>query len=123
LRELEESQSTLSESQTQGGQGRDLNLDVVGSSSLVGSDVEGLAPVGAAARAVARKLSSYRDILRVQPPSVVLRAYAFESFGCVHADGMEVLSRLQGRINLAVLTNDDNIWFSVVRRASIAIHI
>jgi hypothetical protein len=42
-------------------------------------------------------------------------------WGVVHADAIEVLSRLQGRANLAVLSNDDNIWFSVVRRVSIVI--
>jgi hypothetical protein len=105
---------------------RQLDLNVIPCiavcvSFLAGSNVEGFAPGGAAAREVARKLSSYRNILRVQPLSVVLRAFAFESLGVVHADAMEVLSRLQGRVNLAVLTNDDNIWLSVVRRISMAI--
>jgi hypothetical protein len=38
-------------------------------------------------------------------------------------DAIEVLSRLQGMVKLAVLTDDDNIWFSVVRRVSMAIAI
>jgi hypothetical protein len=54
--------------------------------------VEGFALGGAAAKAVAWKLSSYWDILRVQPPLVVLREFAFESLGGVHADAMEILS-------------------------------
>jgi hypothetical protein len=42
-------------------------------------------------RAVAQKLSSYRDIVRGQPPSVVLTAFAFESLGELHADALEVM--------------------------------
>jgi hypothetical protein len=61
--------------------GRDLYLDVNGSSSLGVLMWTGLPRGGAAAKAVARKLSSYRNILRVQPPSVVLRAFAYESLG------------------------------------------
>jgi hypothetical protein len=101
--------------------GRDLYLDVVGSSSLADTNVEAFAPGGAADRAVARKMSAYRDIMRVQSPSVVLRAFAFESLGGVHADALEFLARLQGRVNMAVLTSDDIVWYSVVRRVSMVI--
>jgi hypothetical protein len=39
----------------------------------------------------------------------------------VHADALEVLARLQGRVNMAVLINDDNVWFSGVRRVCMVI--
>jgi hypothetical protein len=67
--------------------------------------------VGRRIGAVAVKMSDYRDIMRAQPPSVVLRAFAFETLGDLHADALEVLARLQGRVNMAVLTCDDNVWF------------
>jgi hypothetical protein len=83
--------------------------------------VEAFAPGGAADGAVARKMSDHRDIMRAQPPSVVLRAFAFETLGGLHADALEVLARLQGRVNMAVLTCDNNVWFSVVRRVGMVI--
>jgi hypothetical protein len=101
--------------------GRDLYLDVVGSSPLAGTNVGAFAPSGGADGAVARKMSDYRDIMRAQPPSVVLRAFAFETLGGLHADALEVLTRLQGRVNMAVLTCDDNVWFLVVRRVGMVI--
>jgi hypothetical protein len=66
-------------------------------------------------------VSDYRDIMMAQPPSVVLRAFAFETLGGLHADALEVLTRLQARVNIAVLTCDDNVWFSVVRRVGVVI--
>lgn len=51
--------------------------------------MEVCAPSGAADRAVARNLASYMDIFRVQPPSVILMAFAFEALGALHEDAME----------------------------------
>lgn len=101
--------------------GRDLYLDVVGSSPLSATNVVGFVPGGAYDRAVARKEASYREILRAQPSSVLLKSFAFEALGGLHADALGVVMRLQGVVNLAAATHDDCIWFSVVRRVSFAI--
>jgi hypothetical protein len=60
--------------------GGDLFIDVVGSSSLVSSNVEVFAPDPgeAARRAVGRREISYRDILRAQAPSGAYQTFAFE---------------------------------------------
>lgn len=47
-------------------------------------------------RRLKKLLSSYRDTLRVQPPSVVSNAFAFEVLGGLHHDALVVLCRLQG---------------------------
>jgi hypothetical protein len=57
---------------------KDLYVDVVGSSSLAVSNMEGFVPGGASRRAVARKKGSYRDVLRAQPPSVTYSSFSFE---------------------------------------------
>lgn len=36
-------------------------------------------------------------------------------------DGLSVLARLQGVVKLAVLSHDDNTWYSVVRRVRRAV--
>jgi hypothetical protein len=88
---------------------------------LASSNLEGFVPGGAASRAVGRKENWYRDILRAQPPSVAYQSFGFETLGGIHGDGMALLARLQGVVNLAVLTHDDTVWFSLVRRVSLAI--
>eukprot|EP00884_Botryococcus_braunii_P013457 jgi/Botrbrau1/22111/Bobra.0206s0037.1 len=64
--------------------GRDLYVDVVGTSPLAASYWAGggeFVPGGAAARAAAGKLASCREVLLRQPPHVVFRPFAFETFG------------------------------------------
>jgi hypothetical protein len=102
-------------------QGRDLFVDVVGSSPLAASNLGGFVPGGAASRAVLRKESSYRDILVVQPPSVAFTSFAFESLGGLHPDACAFLSRLQASANMAAVNHDDMVGYSVLRRVSFAI--
>jgi hypothetical protein len=93
---------------------------VVGSCFLASSNVAVFAPGGAARQAVRRKEASYCDILRLPPPSVAYLSFAFETLGGFHGDGIAVLARLQGVVNLAGSAHDNNVWFSVVRQVSIA---
>jgi hypothetical protein len=81
----------------------------------------GFEPGGASRKAVAGKERSYRDILRAQPPSVRYLSFSFESLGGLHPDAVGLLGRLQGGVNLSLLTHDDCVWFSVIRRVSFAI--
>jgi hypothetical protein len=61
--------------------GKDLYIDVMGSSSLAVSNMRGFEPGGPSRKAVAGKERSYRDILRPQPPSVRFLSFSFESLG------------------------------------------
>jgi hypothetical protein len=64
--------------------GRDLYIDVVGTSPLepsYGRGAAGFLPGGAGAWAAAGKLASYRAVLLRQPPRVVFRPFSFETLG------------------------------------------
>eukprot|EP00884_Botryococcus_braunii_P016683 jgi/Botrbrau1/3699/Bobra.0008s0026.1 len=76
---------------------------------------------GAAARAAAGKLASYREVLLRQPPRVVFRPFAFETLGGLDSAAEESLKRLQGMVNQALVTHEDLVWFSTHRRISFAI--
>lgn len=72
-----------------------------------------LAPGGGADSAVLVpwKLSSHRAVLGVQPPSVVLKASAFESSGGLHEDALHIWRlcwNWKGEFIFPVLANDDN---------------
>jgi hypothetical protein len=71
--------------------GKDLYIDVLGSSPLAVSNMRGFEPGGASRKAVAGKERSYRDILRAQPPSVRYLSFAFESLGGLHPDALAVV--------------------------------
>jgi hypothetical protein len=51
---------------------------------------------GGVGRAVAGKLASYREVLLGQPPRVVLRPFAFETFGGLEGAAEGLLKRLYG---------------------------
>eukprot|EP00884_Botryococcus_braunii_P022923 jgi/Botrbrau1/9314/Bobra.0111s0038.1 len=90
--------------------GRDLYIDVVGTSPLAqsyGRGGAGFVPGEAAARAAAGKLASYREVLVRQPPRVVFRPFSFETLGGLGAAAEELLSRLQGLVNEAVVAHED----------------
>eukprot|EP00884_Botryococcus_braunii_P008718 jgi/Botrbrau1/17848/Bobra.0127s0088.1 len=104
--------------------GRDLYIDVVGTSPLApsyGCGGAGFLPGGAAVRAAAGKLAWYREVLVRQPPRVVFRPFSFESLGGLGDAAEELLSRLQGLVNKAVVAHEDLVWFSVQRRVSFVI--
>jgi hypothetical protein len=101
--------------------GRDLCFDVVGSSSLSSANVPEFAPGGAALVAVVRKEASHCEIVRAHPLLVGYKTFACENLGGMHGDGMVVLVPLQGVVNLAALAHEDNSWFSIIRRVSMAI--
>eukprot|EP00884_Botryococcus_braunii_P021482 jgi/Botrbrau1/8017/Bobra.384_2s0039.1 len=100
--------------------GRDLYVDVVGTSPLAASYLAGggeFVPGGAAAG----KLASYREVVLRQPPRVVFRPFAFETFGGLDSAAEEFLKRLQGMVNQALVAHEDLVWFSTHRRVSFAI--
>ncbi len=49
-------------------------------------DIEGVLFQGAVARAAAHKVVSYREIMRHQPPRVILRPFAFDVFSGLHEE-------------------------------------
>eukprot|EP00884_Botryococcus_braunii_P023020 jgi/Botrbrau1/9401/Bobra.0252s0026.1 len=104
--------------------GWDLSIDVVGTSPLApsyGRGGAGFVPGGAAARAAAGKLASYREVSVRQPPRVDFRPSSFETLGGLGDAAEELLLRLQGLFNQAVVANEDLVWFSVQRRVSFVI--
>jgi hypothetical protein len=101
--------------------GKDLHIDVVGSSPLSMSSREAFVPGKAMQKGVARKLVSYREILRAQPAGVEFLPFSFETMGGLHADALLLLGRLQGVVNLAVVRDEVGEWSSVVRRMSFII--
>lgn len=61
---------------------------------LAGCDLEASAPAGTAVRGIACKATTYRDnSWGWGPPSVVPKAFAFESLGCVHGGALEAVLR------------------------------
>ena len=101
--------------------GRDLFIDVVGSSPLARSYRAGFVPGGAVAKAALHKLVAYRVVLRCQPPRVIFRPFAFDTFGGLHQEAIDLLSRLQGIVWQASVSHDDVVWYSTFRRVSFAI--
>jgi hypothetical protein len=101
--------------------GRDFYYDVVGTSPLALSLRGDFTPGGAVARAAANKLQYYRVHLSRQPPRVVFRPFAFDTFGGLHGDAVELLQRLQGVVSQAALLHEDMAWYSTVRRVGFTI--
>jgi hypothetical protein len=93
--------------------GRDLYIDVVSISPLApsyGRGGAGFVPGGAGALPAAGKLASYRAVLLRQPPRVVFRPFSFETLGGgggLEDAAEELLKRLQGLVNQAVVAHED----------------
>jgi hypothetical protein len=96
--------------------GRDFYYDVVGTSPLALLLRGDFPPGGAVARAAANKLQHFWNHLSRQPPRVVFRPFAFDTFGGLHGDAVELLQRLQGVVSQAPLAPEDMAWYSTVRR-------
>jgi hypothetical protein len=62
-------------------EGRDLYIDIVGSSPLTVANLLHFVPGGAAARAAQDKQTRYAVLLSRQQPPVAFQAFAFETFG------------------------------------------
>jgi hypothetical protein len=77
-------------------------------------------PGGAAARAAKDKQTRYAVLLSRQPP-VAFQAFAFETFGGLHADALALLQRLQGLLNQAIIAQEDVEGYFVMRRVSFII--
>jgi hypothetical protein len=93
--------------------GRDLYLDVVGSSPLALSYRESYEPGGAVVRAAAHKVVFYRQVLALQIPRVVFEPVAFDCFGGLRIDPLRrycnpigLLDRLQGLVSQAAVSHD-----------------
>jgi hypothetical protein len=78
---------------------RDLYIDIVCSSPLTVANLLHFVPGGAAARAAQDKQTRYAVLLSRQQPPVAFQAFAFETFGGLHADALAFLQRLQGLLN------------------------
>jgi hypothetical protein len=61
--------------------GRDLFVDVVGSSPLALSYRKNCVPGSAVALAASHKMAWYSEVLARKPPRVVFKPFAFISFG------------------------------------------
>ena len=102
-------------------EGRDLYVDVVGSSPLTVANLQHFVPGGAATRAAADKQTRYAVLLARQQPPVAFQAFAFETFGGLHADALALLKRLQGLLNQAIIAQEDVEGYFVLRRVSFII--
>jgi len=101
--------------------GRDLFLDIVGSSPLTTANLQNFVPGGAAERAAQDKLTRYAQLLAAQRPPVAFQAFAFETFGGLHSDAFNLLKRLQGVLNQAMVAQEDVEGYLVVPRVSFII--
>jgi hypothetical protein len=81
----------------------------------------GLVLGGAAARAAKDKQTRYAVLLSRQQPPVAFQAFAFETFGGLHADALALLQRLQGLLNQAIIAQEDVEGYFVMRRVSFII--
>jgi hypothetical protein len=102
-------------------EGRDLYIDIVGSSPLTVANLLHFVPGGAAARAAQDKQTRYAVLLSRQQPPVAFQAFAFETFGGLHADALALLQRLQGLLNQALIAQEDVEGYFVIRRVSFII--
>jgi hypothetical protein len=100
-----------------------LFIDVVGTSPLASSYQEGFVLLGGGgvARAAAHKMASYQEILSHQPPQVLLRRFAFDVFGGLHDDAVDLLARLQGIVGQGSVSHEGLEWYSTFRRLSFAV--
>ena len=64
-------------------------------------------PGGAATRAAEDKQTRYAVVLARQQPPVAFQAFAFETFGGLHADALALVKRLQGLLNQAIIAQED----------------
>jgi hypothetical protein len=101
--------------------GRDLFLDIVGSSPLTTANLQNFVPGGAAERAAQDKITRYAQLLAAQRPPVAFQAFAFETFGGLHSDAFNLLKRLQGVLNQAMVAQEDVEGYLVVPRVSFII--
>lgn len=102
-------------------EGRDLYIDIVGSSPLTAANLQHFVPGGAAVRAAQDKQTRYAVLLARQQPPVAFQAFAFETFGGLHSDAFALLKRLQGLLNQAVIAQEDVEGYFVLRRVSFII--
>eukprot|EP00884_Botryococcus_braunii_P011717 jgi/Botrbrau1/20546/Bobra.145_2s0095.1 len=102
-------------------EGRDLYIDIVGSSPLTVANLLHFVPGGAAARAAQDKQTRYAVLLSRQQPPVAFQAFAFEALGGLHADALALLQRLQGLLNQAIIAQEDVEGYFVIRRVSFII--
>eukprot|EP00884_Botryococcus_braunii_P008242 jgi/Botrbrau1/17419/Bobra.0054s0015.1 len=102
-------------------EGRDLYIDIVGSSPLTFANLLHFVPGGAAARAAQDKQTRYAVLLSRQQPPVAFQAFAFETLGGLHADALALLQRLQGLLNQAIIAPEDVEGYFVIRRVSFII--
>ena len=101
--------------------GRDLFVDVVGTSPLARSYRAGFVPGGAVAKAALHKMVAYMDVLRGQPPRVVFRPFAFDTLGGLHQEAIDLLARLQGIVGQVSLAHEDFVWYSIFQSVSFSI--
>jgi hypothetical protein len=92
--------------------GRNPCYNVVGTSPLALSVRGDFTPGGTVARAAANKLQYHRNHLSRNPPRVLFRPFAIDTFGGLHEDAVEMLQRLQGVVNQAALAHEDIAWCS-----------
>eukprot|EP00884_Botryococcus_braunii_P002895 jgi/Botrbrau1/12606/Bobra.0169s0133.1 len=102
-------------------EGRDLYIDIVGSSPLTVANLLHFVPGGAAARAAQDKQTRYAVLLSRQQPPVAFQAFAFETFGGLHADALALLQRLQGLLNQAIIAQEGVEGYFVIRWVSFII--
>jgi hypothetical protein len=101
--------------------GRDLYIDIVGSSPLTVANLQHFVPGGAAMRASQDKQTRYAILLSRQQPPVAFQAFSFETFGGLHSDALALLKRLQGLLNQAIIAHEDVEGYFVLRRVSFII--
>eukprot|EP00884_Botryococcus_braunii_P006806 jgi/Botrbrau1/16126/Bobra.7_2s0085.1 len=97
------------------------SLQPIGSSPLTVANLLHFVPGGAAARAAQDKQTRYAVLLSRQQPPVAFQAFAFETFGGLHADALALLQRLQGLLNQAIIAQEDVEGYFVIRRVSFII--
>lgn len=72
-------------------------------------------------RAAALKMASYWEVLLRQPPRVVFRPFAFNTFAGLHQEAVDLLKSFHGLVSQASPVHDDMIRYSTLRRVSFTI--
>ncbi len=61
------------------------------------------------------------EILSHQPPRVLIRPFAFDVFGGLRDDAVDLLARLQGMVGQGSVYHEGFMWFSTFRRVSFTV--
>ncbi len=56
-----------------------------------------------------------------KPPRVIVRPFAFDVFGGLHDDAVDLLARLRGVVSQGSVSHEGLVWFSTIARVGFTV--